>query len=301
MQAVKWVDHFDLMSFRMQNLGWEGMGGEAAQAHYLQHLGVAHDGAEAVMSMQPRLAAAAADLTGLHADLMTWVEYAETTGYKVADDFSSVTDLTPSTGQVAQARQKLAQEHYINISDALRVWQSHLQTVAGWQREGAEAVRNVTFGDGVPVHQGDQGNHVQMGTHESGSPQFQLGGAPIPGGGVQMVDNHVNGDGTVKYTPGSHPPVVINEHGGKTPVPADPRDHNGSTKDIVDGVGKIAIGIGTEAGGVVTAPATGGASLLATIPGGALPIYDGLDDLARLTNMGRLPDAPPVVGQDGPG
>lgn len=84
-------------------------------------------------------------------------------------------------------------------------------------------------------------------------------------------------------------------------MPADPRDHNGSAREIVDGFGKVAIGIGTEAGGVLAAPATGGASLVGTVPGGALPIFDGLDDLSHLTNMGRLPDAPPVIGQDGPG
>jgi hypothetical protein len=118
---------------------------------------------------------------------------------------------------------------------------------------------------------------------------------------IQAVDSHTNGDGTVHYTPNPHPPAVINEHGGKTPVPADPRDHTGSLRDIVDGVGKIGIGVGTEIGGVLTAPATGGASLFGTVPAGALPIYDGLDDLAHLTNMGRLPDAPPISGQDGPG
>lgn len=134
-----------------------------------------------------------------------------------------------------------------------------------------------------------------MGAHDAAVAQA------IDGHHATMVDYVTHPDGTATYTPGHHAPALINEHGGKTPVAPDPRDHHATGREIIDAFGKVATGIGIEEGGVIAAPATGGGSLIGSIPGGAKEAYDGLDDLAHMTNMGRLPAAPPVIGQDGPG
>jgi hypothetical protein len=131
---------------------------------------------------------------------------------------------------------------------------------------------------------------------------------------IQAVDNHTDGDGAVHYTPTPHPPVVINEHGGKTPVPADPRDHVGTAHEIIEGLKKVGVGGVTAAGGGLSIAAGAAAEVptlgTSTIPivggigavgAGSADIYLGLDDLSHLTNMGRRPDAPPIAGQDGPG
>lgn len=137
---------------------------------------------------------------------------------------------------------------------------------------------------------------------------------PTGNGHVSAVDYVTNPDGSVKYTPDHHAPALINEHGGKTPVAADPRDHNGTTHEIVEGLKKVVVGGVTAAGGGLsvaagaaaevptlgtsTIPIVGGAGAIAA---GSSDVYLGLDDLSHLTNWGQLPSAAPIEGQDGPG
>jgi hypothetical protein len=316
-----WVWHSGRMRNELdaasENGTWKGLGQKSALGLALADETRSKMAAAEVVAAQATASAGAASLSGLHSTATSAIMAAEdpdpAQGNFTVTPQLGVEDRMQSYESEAQrdARQAMAEFHSERINTAVSALRTEHETVTSAMRAHAANLSGMNVMGGQ-LPSGGMGGVQMVGhgfktdgpsnpvTDRNGTPYEPGYGAPSPLPPTPAGTTH-DGSPVVKNPQIARPPVLINDHGGRTPVPADPRDHNGTTKDIVDGIGKIAIGIGTEEAGVLAAPATGGASLLASIPGGALPIYDGLDDLSRLTNMGRLPDAPPVEGQDGPG
>jgi hypothetical protein len=255
------------------DLPWAGSGDDGMRTAAGDHHSKATGQADLLQQAAKAAQNAASIGTGQQKAIMNQVQQAAQQDFAITPTWEAVdTKYSPGTIEWA-ARQPGAAQISASLTAAVAQFTEHdVDTGMTLARHA------VTLGGG------DVTGHVAMAGH----------GFKTDGAGMPVPPVIPRPDGSLPMPTLEHPGAIINNHGGQTPVLPDPRDHNGSTRDIVDGFGKVAIGIGTEAAGVVAAPATGGASLIGTVPGGALPIFDGLDDLSHLTNLGRLPSAPPV-------
>jgi hypothetical protein len=273
-------------------LPWTGGG----DTHMRTAVGAHHTTATGQAELLEKAAQDASDAAsvgqGQQKAIMNMVEQAKGQGFGITPTWEAIdTQYAPGTIEWA-SRQPAAVSYSTMLSAAAAQFTEH-DTTTGMKM----ASYAVTLGGN------DVTGHVTMAGHGfktdggegSQAPWNPAYGPPNPPPVVPRPD------GSLPMPALEHPSTVINNHGGQTPVPVNPRDHEGTLREIVDGVGKVVIGGGTEVGGALMAPPTGGASLIGSIPAGAWPIFDGLEDLSHMTNLGRLPDAPPIIGQDGPG
>jgi hypothetical protein len=270
--AQRRTDVFSAVKNDADNLNWTGVGDVAMKATIARDHGTATGEAATLTAAAQTARDAATVLDGQKRAIVNTVDQAIKNGFSVSPAWV-VTDAQYPPGSAEWvARQSAAQGIQATLEEQVAAFTSQ-EYATGAALSG----HAVTLG----------GSGVTTGVES----------------GIRALDyTVVNPDGSESHIPDPpQAPILINQHGGQTPVPADPRDHNGSAREIIDAIGKIGVGVGAEVGGVAAAPATGGGSIFASIPGGAIPIYDGLDDLAHMTNMGRIPSAPPIAGQDGPG
>jgi hypothetical protein len=250
-------------------LDWQGLAGTAYRLVADSDHAVITSAAEHALAASTVAAADGGQVFSALSSAKFAIEDAEAAGFDVDEDFR-VTDRMQTYASPAQRaeRQLQANSHAQNIA------------VAVGELQAADAAAASRAPDFSLYHQGING-HVQALDNGVATPA-----PPVPP--------------TVKWPHVDQPPAIINNHGGQVPLEPNPKDHNCSTREIVDGIGKVLVGAGGDTAAVIAAPPSSGASLAGLAPG-SLAIYDGLDDLSHCNNMGTIPGAPPVAGQDGPG
>lgn len=284
-------------------LNWDGVAGMAYRAV------AAHDHATVTAASDQALeAAATAAADGETAGpLVTkaWgaISDAQSDGFKVGQDFS-LTDLMPpsTSSQARQQRQQEANDHAQTIGNAVTALvvqdtraASNMKSAGNFSKFHTSPNGHLPDGkvqiygpDGhqyggeqVPDGNGGQTLHTfqpAIPAQEGEWPDWPTGYTPTGGGsGAQLVDYTTNSDGTVKNPTSEHPSHIINQQ-----PPPNPKDHECSTRELLDGTAQVLAGGAGMAGGSMGSlpflPALG------AVIGGSKLVYDGLDDLSHCTN-----------------